>query len=93
MGHLYTIICEYDGGTYVAQVNANSPRAALLSWLEGKDIRDQIPTDVQKDVREELVSSSGPVAINGCQNTWCHTSSSNKGLVLINIVRTHSGGA
>ena len=32
---LYTLICEYGGGTYIAQVNASSPKKAILSWLDG----------------------------------------------------------
>jgi hypothetical protein len=32
MPDLYTLICEYDGGTYIAQMSASSPKNAVLSW-------------------------------------------------------------
>lgn len=31
---LYTFIADYDGGTYISQVAAENPTAALAAWAQ-----------------------------------------------------------
>jgi len=87
MPDLYTHICEYDGGTYIAQMRASSPTNAVLSWLGSRGSWKSIPKAVRLQIKEDLVVNP-PVAIAGCRNVWCLSTSSSKGLVLINMVRT-----
>ena len=84
---LYTLICEYDGGTYIAQMSASSPKNAVLSWLGARGSWKCIPKVVRHQIKAGL-DHDLPVAIEGVRNVWCLSASSNKGLVLINLVRT-----
>ena len=84
---LYTLICEYDGGTYIAQMSASSPKNAVLSWLGARGSWKCIPKAVRLLIKEGL-DNDPPVAISGARNVWCLIASSSKGLVLINLVRT-----
>src|ERR1700687_408654 len=86
---LYTLICEYDGGNYIAQVNASSPKNAILSRLGDRYSPKCIPKAARLRIKEEL-DDDPPVAIDSCRNVWCCSASSNRGLVLINLVRTSS---
>ena len=85
MRHLYTVICEYGGGTYIAQLRATSPRTAVSRWLDAI-----VPDLLLKGKILEDLRSEAPVGIEGCRNVWCCSGVSRKGLVLINIIRTDS---
>ena len=87
MSHLYTIICEYAGGTYISQVNASSPENAVWSWLGTRASKKVIPKEPRERIKEGLDDDT-PIAIRGCRNVWCFSASSKKGLVLINLIRT-----
>jgi hypothetical protein len=85
--HLYTIICEYHGGTYIAQVSARSPGDAVSSWLNTRSAQEYIPDEALSAVRANLADDS-PVAVDDCTNVWCFTTSTTEGLMLINLVLT-----
>jgi len=86
---LYTLICEYANGTYVAQASARSPKSAILSWLDARSARKQISEAVKLEIRHVL-DADLPVPLDNCRNVWCCTASSKKGLVQINVVKTSS---
>jgi hypothetical protein len=85
---LYTFICEYAGGTYIAQVKAGSPKKALIRWLD-EDALSQISLKTRSQIRKSLMADS-PVAIAGCRNVWCCSASTSKGLFLVNVVKMSS---
>ena len=85
MSDLFTVICEYDGGTYIVQLRAASPHLAVLSWLDAG-----VPEALSKEKALNILKDDAPVAVEGCQNVWCCTDTASKGLVLINVVRTAS---
>src|SRR5579864_895530 len=89
MTPLYTLICEYAGGTYIAQLNASSPKNAILSWLDTRASRRYIPKEVRLRMKDGL-GDAPPVPISGCRNVWCCSACSKRGIVLINLVRTSS---
>ena len=85
---LYTVILDYKGGTYIAQVSADSPAAALPIWLS------QIKNDALAEweiTRKDLISilkSEHVVPIDGCVNVWCTSGSARGNLALINVIAT-----
>jgi len=73
------LILEFDGGTYIRQVKAASPKTALRKLAAGADHK--------KDLLLALVDE-GPVAIQGISNCWCSSATHRGKLALVNIVKT-----
>jgi hypothetical protein len=87
---LYTILCNYRGGTYIGQARAAKPAMALQRWVTsaiGKGVIP-IPADKRSAVGEALVRES-LVHVRDCANVWCTTALCSSDLILVNIVRTH----
>ena len=85
MAHLYSVIAEYRGGTYISQLRASSPKEAVLRWTK----LPSMPKILSAALRNIPADDLEPVPIGGCENVWC-TSSSYRGLLLLNIVKTFS---
>lgn len=88
----FTIIWDFEGGTYVSQVTAMSARAAFQRWAEELDT-DPIDGFTGKHKRELLAqlqkdedSVYAPILLDGLKSAWCITLPRNAGL--INIVKT-----
>jgi hypothetical protein len=75
----FTLILEYGGGTYIRQVNAVSPQAALNKLATGTDDRR---------ILFQAVAREKAVAIEGITNCWCSSASHRGKLGLVNIVKT-----
>jgi hypothetical protein len=54
MADLYTLICEYRSGTYIAQMSATSPRVAILSWLSTRSAQKYIPKETRSRLKIDL---------------------------------------
>lgn len=76
---LYTVICDFDGGTYLRQVNAKDPAQAVQLWALGHDI-----AGLFLDHEEDWDLT----AIDGCTNCWCASALSGDKLALIHFVET-----
>src|SRR6266849_4754876 len=87
MSDLYPLICEFAGGTYIAQLTAGSPRDAVTLWLGSSSARKYIPKESRVQLKKDL-EDDPPVRIDECRNVWCCSTSSKRGLVLINLVLT-----
>jgi hypothetical protein len=87
---LYSVVLEYNGGTYIAQVSGESYRAVLPRWISSLDQRNLASWGIGHSELIQVAGSDEPTAIDGCTNIWCVTGSAKKGLVLINIIATES---
>ncbi|MGO8795683.1 MAG: hypothetical protein ACLQLC_12745 [Candidatus Sulfotelmatobacter sp.] len=87
MADIYTLICEYLGGTYIAQVSSNSPGEAVSSWLGTHSAQQHIPDTARLAVKATLADDS-PVPLDGCSNVWCFSTPAKQGLILIHLVLT-----
>lgn len=86
---LYTFIMSYRGGTYAAQVRAQSVQAAARQWAEqlavdaiwgfGPAAHQQLCTEVSGDT---------PVPLNGLESVWCLSALVRGHLALINVIET-----
>jgi len=85
---LYTIIAEYNGGTYIGQSFGDSPAAALSGWLSSVQDVQLAGWGVTRQELTTIAKEDDPVAISGCVGVWCVTGSVKRGLVLINVVAT-----
>ena len=50
----YTLICEYAGETYIAQLNATSPKNAIMAWLGARGSRKCMPKEARLRFKENL---------------------------------------
>jgi len=89
---LFTVILEYRGGTYIAQVAAKGPRQALVRWaqqLSPKSVAG-LGARAKAPLMRALVQRGGgldaPTPIAGLPNVWCAGFPIPGGLV--NIIKT-----
>lgn len=86
--HLYTIVLEYAGGTYVAQVEATNESAAFRVWIS-KLRWEQIADAVSAEVGAAFgASDDEPISLNGLTGVWCASACARQGSALANIVKT-----
>lgn len=91
---LFTIIMEYRGGTYIAQITAPDPESALKQWaLQIKPIHiayfgEARKTELVHAIEEWLEDGQSAAAVTGMLNVWCHTESIGGFQMLINVVAT-----
>ncbi|MFT3997809.1 MAG: hypothetical protein QM667_10410 [Asticcacaulis sp.] len=86
---LYTVVLDYDGGTYISQVRAPDERAALFLWCDRFEAAETAAKTrkVASKVRKSL-DDDRPVLLSGCEFVWCATASRKGKFILINIVKT-----
>lgn len=73
MAHLFTIICEFKGGTYTKQLNAEGPLQAFEQWAERFATEDFLSPLELTDFAAEVLNSlaeNNIVAMQGLQNVW-----------------------
>jgi hypothetical protein len=93
---LYTVVMDYRGGTYIAQVDASSVMGALNVWSEGLDtaaitgLSPEQKAELIDDIKESSSRGREPVLIDGLVNAWCASALTSGGMALINIVATKS---
>lgn len=51
---LYTVVMDYRGGTYIAQVDARSVTGALRLWSEGVDA---VAIGLRPEEKKELIDN------------------------------------
>jgi hypothetical protein len=81
------MVLDFNGGTYISQISAESPKAALTEWvniiskngLEGCELSSAEMASLDEEI---------PVPLDHCLNAWCVTGSAKTGLILLNIIAT-----
>jgi len=89
---LFSIIMEYQGGTYIRQLRANSALEAFHVWLAKMT---SIDTPIKKKHHKRLTSLISneiftPVRINGTKNVWCGDFTISRSHVGVTIIRTEA---
>jgi hypothetical protein len=85
---LYTVVLDYAGGTYIAQVQASSPAAAFPQWVLKIKDEDLAEWGISRKELAEVVRTGEIVPIDGCLNVWCVSGSVRQELALINVIAT-----
>ncbi len=86
---LYTFMLEFNGGSYISQVKASSPKSAIGVWAKKLNTNDI--TGLGPSGKTQLISSlkeDTPVAIAGVLNTWCSIAWMRGKLAIIYFVKT-----
>jgi hypothetical protein len=85
---LFTVILEFDGGTYISQFQATSASNAAAKHAAYLIGNKGMSTFVNRKRLSDRLSLEQPVAIEGVRNVWCCSASVGKKLALVNIVAT-----
>ena len=73
MAYLFTIICEYKGGTYTKQLSAESPVQSFEQWAAIFKSEDVLTASEKKKFCKEVeyaLTEGNIVALEGLQNVW-----------------------
>ena len=86
---LYTIVFDFAGGTYLAQVRAPDAAGAVARWA-GQLARRGLPCLTRAEARELArdLPADPPVPVEGLVNTWCSTGLVGGRAAFAHIVRT-----
>ena len=88
MANLYTVVCEFRGGTYVSQVRATDEVSAVRRWVERIKVEQPIPrssTSVAKNVLREL-GEFGVTALTGLDGVWFFSAQVGRSQLIANVV-------
>jgi hypothetical protein len=87
---LYTCFLDYGGGTYIAQVQASSPKTSLKRWL------DELPEFLSLVLGPEECEKLGEAfkrdtsisRVEGVQSVWCATTTVGNQLAVVHLITT-----
>jgi hypothetical protein len=88
---LFTLLLEFDGGTYIAQLRSASARGAVTKYAAQLAKNEALST---RSIRKRLASGLKqyePVRIDGIRNVWCCSASLGNKFALLNLVATLDG--
>lgn len=85
---LFTIVLEFDGGTFISQVRATSVKGVTKKYAEQLVANEAIGKVAMRRKLAESLKEDEPVAIEGVRNVWCCCGSVGKRFGLMNIVAT-----
>ncbi|RPD44669.1 hypothetical protein DNI29_21305 [Hymenobacter sediminis] len=94
---LFTVIMEFEGGTYASQVTAEHEASVLKNWiskLETKAI-PRIGEKIKKRMLQDIYSDEEryqPVLLKDCYNVWCVTFLILGRFMLLTIIKTEQDG-
>lgn len=86
---LFTIVLEWQGGTYLAQVKAPSPSSAIRKWVGGRAIQTvpALGARGRSSVLRDL-EPDGPAPVERLSGVWSGCFVTTNALGLINVVKT-----
>jgi hypothetical protein len=85
----FTILLDFKCGTYISQVIAESPKAALICWCKG--LETETISGFRKKKKRQIIEkaiSEDVVSLHDVTNVWCAAFSLGKDFALVNIVKT-----
>jgi hypothetical protein len=88
--NLFTIVMEFDGGTFISQSHGHTPEDALQKWCEDLDsntIQNFGPKSKDILVNELLDCNHNLVLLDGMINVWCTSHVIRGKLMLINVIK------
>jgi len=90
--HLYTVICEFRGGTYCSQVEASDEVDAVRLWAEKLQLDMPMARSsrflAKAALRDLETFDHKPVPLDGLQGVWCFSTGVATDLALCNLVLT-----
>ena len=91
---LFTLICEYKGGTYTTQLPASDPTQAFALWAE-QFSREEVLTPPERHLFagevQYALDEAGLVAVEGLLNVWYEGFSIGEELLEVTVVGMYAG--
>ena len=86
---LFTIVLDYRGGTYVHQIRATSPLAAVCKWARGltESCIYKLGRTGKADLMLQLEYQKA-TPLEELENAWCFCPVARGKLALINVIKT-----
>ncbi|WP_299013211.1 hypothetical protein [uncultured Photobacterium sp.] len=86
---IYTLILEYDGATYMSQVEASDEQTALGAWSEEQDICaiDGFPL-IDADKILNNLAEQAPTPVSKLLNVWNSTFAVGHDLAILHLIKT-----
>jgi hypothetical protein len=85
---LFTVLLEFDGGTYISQLRAPSAHLAATKHVTLLVSNKAIGTLATRKRLAVRLAGDKPVGIEGLRNVWCCSATVGKKFALVNIVAT-----
>lgn len=85
----FSFIMEFDGGTYISQIDEISPEVAMKSWAKSLDVANI--NGMNQNMKEEIIAGlddEEPVGLEGLTKIWCFTIIPEGHFGLIHFVET-----
>ncbi|WP_064608456.1 hypothetical protein [Photobacterium sp. J15] len=88
---VYTIILEYDGATYITQVEASDVQTAMRAWSDEQDIYaiDGFPLNEADRILTSLAEQT-PTPVNKLTNVWSVTFVVGHDLAILHLIKTEA---
>ena len=92
--HLYPLFLDYRGGTYIAQVEASSPRSSVRKWLRSVPATLGLILDAEECValQEGFQQDLSLIHVEGVMQAWCASVLIGNELALVQIVTIETAG-
>ena len=87
---LFTVVLDYQGGTYLWQAESNSIEELCVQLDEAINW-STLPLSMSKRTITQFTSdirSSRPVALDGLRNAWCMSAMLGKKLAILHFIET-----
>lgn len=84
----FTIICDYKGGTYISQVQANDAAQSVTAWAEFLRRERPIPDASELVAQATRENPTDIVPLDGLIGAWCWTGKVGKDLILAHIIQS-----
>ncbi|HLX86267.1 MAG TPA: hypothetical protein VKR59_20370 [Terriglobales bacterium] len=85
---LFTVLLEFDGGTYVSQFRSASANNAVRKYAAELVGNRQLCTPRLRKRLSSAIAEDKPVALSGIRGVWCCSASIGDKLALMNIIET-----
>lgn len=85
---LFTVLLEFDGGTYISQFRAPSVGAAARMHATDLSANEAVGGLQTRRSLARYLRTEVPVAIAGVRNVWCNCATVGGKFALVNIVAT-----
>ena len=90
----FTIVMDWNKGTYIAQSVGKSKRAAVYRWATELDVEliegmgEVSKAKLIAEIRDEL-----PTPVEGLKNVWCYATVVRGKLLLLHVILTDDRGS
>jgi len=87
---LFTVFCDYDGGTYISQHRVENPTQAIADWAGPNSFLIQklkLSSERQIQLQNELFGDL-PSPLDDLISVWCSSARVKEKLLILYVIKT-----